>query len=132
MRARDFMLLAFMTVSGISFGAANGAWLKKVPQADKERVNPYAGNADARAAGKNLFSANCAKCHGAEAEGKGARPSLKSERIQNATDGELAWLLKNGNPYKGMPIWGALPEQARWQIITYVRSLNSVPAEVQK
>ena len=132
MRARALLLLTFVILSGISFGAANGGSLKKVPQADKERVNPYAGNAEATAAGRNRFSANCAKCHGAEAEGKGARPSLKSERIQNATDGELAWLLKNGNPYKGMPIWAALPEQARWQIIAYVRSLNSVPAEVQK
>ena len=56
--------------------------------------------------------------------GKGSRPSLRSERIQNATDGELAWILKNGNPYKGMPIWAGLPEQERWQIMAYLRSLK--------
>jgi mono/diheme cytochrome c family protein len=116
-------------MSALGYAAANGAWLKKVPQADRERVNPYAGNADAIAAGKNLFEENCAKCHGAEAEGKGSRPSLKSDRIAHATDGELAWLLKNGNLYKGMPIWASLPEQERWQIIAYVRSLNTVAGE---
>jgi hypothetical protein len=31
-----------------------------------------------------------------------------------------------------MPIWAGLPEQERWQIIAYVRSLNVLPAEVQK
>jgi hypothetical protein len=43
MRRRALLLLVTMTVSAMSFGAANGAWLKKVPQADRERVNPYAG-----------------------------------------------------------------------------------------
>ena len=132
MRGRALLLLVSMTVSAMGLGAANGAWLKKVPQADRERVNPYAGNADALAAGRNLFQENCAKCHGENADGKGSRPSLKSDRLKNTTDGELAWLLKNGNPYKGMPIWAGLPEQERWQIITYVRSLNVLPAGVQQ
>jgi mono/diheme cytochrome c family protein len=125
MRRRAVLALAAICISTVGFGAANGAWLKKVPQADRERVNPLAGNAEAVAAGKNLFQENCAKCHGADAEGKGSRPSLKSDRIRNASDGELAWLLKNGNPYKGMPIWGSLPEQERWQLVAYVRSLNT-------
>jgi mono/diheme cytochrome c family protein len=125
MKARAVLMLATMGISAVAFGAANGAWLKRVPDADRKRTNPYAGNADAIAAGKNLFEENCAKCHGADAEGKGSRPSLKSDRIKNATDGELAWMLKNGNSYKGMPIWGGLPEQERWQIIAYVRSLNA-------
>src|ERR1700753_1423733 len=99
---RGAVLLLALAVSSVSLGAANGAWLKKVPQADRERVNPFAGNAEAIAAGKNLFEENCSKCHGQDAEGKGSRPSLKSDRIKSATDGELAWLLKNGNPYKGM------------------------------
>jgi mono/diheme cytochrome c family protein len=132
MRARPWLLAAMMFVSGIGFCAANGAWLKKVPQAEKERVNPYAGNAEAAAAGKNLFEENCAKCHGADADGKGSRPSLRSDRIRNASDGEIAWLLKNGNPYKGMPIWGSLPEQQRWQLIAYLRSLTPTTEEKQK
>lgn len=132
MKWRVLLVTALLTVSSIGLAAANGAWLKKVPQADRERVNPFAGNAEAIAAGANLFQGNCAKCHGESAEGKGSRPSLKSDRIRNATDGEIAWLLKNGNPYKGMPIWAGLPEQERWQIISYVRSLNTPAVEGQK
>ena len=70
--------------------AANGSWLKHVPESDRASVNPYAGQPDAIAAGAKLFADHCAKCHGADALGRGKRPSLRSDRVQNATDGELA------------------------------------------
>jgi cytochrome c oxidase cbb3-type subunit 2 len=125
MKGGWWLLVALAAASAVCMAAADGGWLKKVPAADRERVNPYAGQAEAAAAGANLYRNNCAKCHGAEAEGKGSRPSLKSDRVKQATDGELAWLLKNGNAFKGMPGWGGLPEQERWQLVTYVRSLNA-------
>ncbi|HEY0760558.1 MAG TPA: cytochrome c [Acidisarcina sp.] len=124
------LLPVLMLASGaICLAMADGSWLKKVPHADRVRLSPYAGSAQAAQAGANLYHDNCARCHGEHGEGIGSRPALKSERINNATDGELAWLLKNGNPYKGMPIWGALPEQERWQIVAYVRSLNTPPSQ---
>ena len=124
MKGRVVMLTLLMATSMVCFALADGSWLKKVPQSDRARVNPYAGKPEAVEAGANLFRNNCAKCHGAEAEGKGSRPSLKSDRLKAASDGEIAWLLKNGNAYKGMPGWGGLPEQERWQIVAYLRSLN--------
>jgi len=113
-----------LMASLVGFAKSDGSWMKKVSAADRARANPYAGNAEAIAAGRNLFLNNCAKCHGENAQGKGSRPSLRSERVQGATDGEIAWIVKNGNLYKGMPSWGGLPEQERWQIIAYLRSLN--------
>ena len=85
--------------------AADGSWLKSVPDADRKRENPLAGQLDAVAAGKRVFEDRCAKCHGGDALGRGKRPSLRSERVQQATDGEIFWLLKNGNLPKGMPTW---------------------------
>lgn len=116
---------ALIAISALCFAKADGSWLRNVQQADRERVNPFAAQPEAIAAGRNLFMNNCAKCHGNEAEGKGSRPALRSDRIRNATDGEIAWLLKNGNVFKGMPRWSGLPEQERWQIVAYIRSLNS-------
>ena len=104
---------------------ADGKWLHRVPDEDRARTNPYAGQPQAAAAGKVIFGENCAKCHGSDANGLHNRPSLRSERIRHATDGDLAWMLKNGNPYKGMPPWSSLPEQQRWQIIAYLRTLPS-------
>lgn len=120
--ASGAVVVALMAV--MACFAADGSWLKHVPDADRARVNPFAGQADATAAGQRLFEDHCAKCHGPDALGRGKRPSLRSERVQHATDGEIFWLLKNGNLPKGMPTWAALPEPMRWQIITFVKSLG--------
>ena len=45
---------------------------------------------------------------------------------------EVAWLLKNGEVFKGMPRWTNLPEQQRWQVIAYIRSLNTRGQEGHK
>ena len=117
MKGRVVMLTLLMATSMVCFALADGSWLKKVPQSDRARVNPYTGKPEAVEAGANLFRNNCAKCHGEDAAGKGSRPSLRSVRVETATDGELAWVIKNGEAFKGMPGWGALPEPERWQII---------------
>jgi mono/diheme cytochrome c family protein len=71
MTRRLLVSLALIACSIACLAAANGKWLERVPPADHQRANPYAGQPDAVAAGKNLYATNCAKCHGANAEGKG-------------------------------------------------------------
>ena len=119
------LLLAAAAGSPAQDGGQRTGWLKKVPAGDSARTNPYAGQADAIAAGGNLFAGTCAKCHGAKAEGRHGRPALVSPRVSSATDGELAWLLKNGEPFRGMPSWAAMPEQERWEVIAWLRSRNN-------
>lgn len=75
---------------------ADGFWLKHVPEKDRQKINPYAGQPDAIQAGSRVFADHCAKCHGPDALGLDNRPSLRSDRVQHAADGEIAWLLKNG------------------------------------
>jgi mono/diheme cytochrome c family protein len=123
MKTRFLLLALTLCIPALLIGEADGKWLKRVPDEDRARTNPVAGQAQAAAAGKVIFAENCAKCHGADAGGLHNRPSLRSERIRHATDGQLAWMLKNGNPYKGMPPWSSLPEQQRWQVIAYLRTL---------
>ncbi len=122
-------VLAVLAVSAAMAFAAPGGWLKSVPAADKARTNPYEGQPAAIDAGKHLFTNNCSKCHGAKAEGKGKKPALVSPILRGATDGEIQWLIKNGEPFKGMPGWGSMPEQERWQIVTWLRSENQKSAE---
>jgi len=116
-------LALFLLIPAMLIAESDGKWLHRVPDEDRGRTSPFAAQPQAAAAGKVIFSENCAKCHGPDANGLHNRPSLRSERIRHATDGELAWMLKNGNPYKGMPPWSSLPEQQRWQIIAYLRTL---------
>ncbi|MGA3131104.1 MAG: c-type cytochrome [Terracidiphilus sp.] len=132
LQLRLTVLILFAASAAILL-AADNSWLHKVPAADRARGNPYAGRPEAVSAGGNLFAQNCAQCHGVDAEGRHGRPSLRSERVAHSTDGELAWLLRNGSLRKGMPSWNILPEPERWQIIAYLRSLprdNSADAAV--
>lgn len=118
----------------LCMAAADGKWLRNVPPDYHSKVNPYAGQAEAIAGGELLFADRCAKCHGKDALGRGKRPSLRSARVQvQATEGDIFWLLKNGNLGRGMPTWSAMPEPSRWQVIAYVKSLGpesvSAPAK---
>lgn len=116
-------LILLLTVAG--FGIADGTWLKNVPSRDHERNNPYAGQADAVAAGRRVFVDHCSRCHGENAEGTKKRPPLKSERVQQqASVGDLHWLLVNGNMARGMPSWSKLGDPQIWQVISYVKSLH--------
>jgi len=105
--------------------SADVGWLAKVPARDRERANPYHGQTEAVAAGRRIFLDHCAQCHGDDAQGKGKKPSLRSPRVQEeATEGDVHWLLYNGNMGKGMPSWAKLPDQQLWQVVTYVKSLH--------
>ena len=118
-------LLLVLASSLALFATSNGAWLANVPQRDRERTNPYHDQADAVVAGRRIFLDHCAHCHGDDAEGTRKRPSLKSARVQqDATDGDLHWLLVNGNRGQGMPSWVKLGDPQIWQVICYVKSLH--------
>jgi mono/diheme cytochrome c family protein len=113
-----------LSATALAYASADGSWLNHVPDADRAKTNPYAGQADAIAAGGLVFQNHCSKCHGNDAQGRGKKPGLRSSRVQDAKDGEIFWLLKNGNLGKGMPTWNKLPEDTRWQVIAYVKSLG--------
>jgi mono/diheme cytochrome c family protein len=118
-------LLLLLVPLAVGFGAADGSWLKNVPAHDHERTSPYHDQADAIAAGRRIFLDRCSHCHGESAEGTKKRPPLKSERVQlQASEGDLHWLLVNGNMRKGMPSWARLPDQQLWQVIAYLKSLQ--------
>jgi mono/diheme cytochrome c family protein len=128
MRARKtplLMSLIFVLGASLLFAAGgDGLWMTKVPERDRVRQNPFDSEADAVAAGAKLFRQNCSSCHGGEATGVKNRPNLHSDRIRVATPGELEWLLKNGSMKNGMPSWSKLPEQQRWQIVAFLKSLQ--------
>ncbi len=125
MNGRTVGLVAGMMLGAVLFsGAVDNSWIEKVPEADRNRSNPFAGQAEAVAAGSRLFADHCAKCHGADALGRGKRPSLRSKEVQQASDGQIFWFLRNGNLRRGMPSWSSLPEPSRWQVITYLKSLG--------
>lgn len=124
--SKILLIAALIALSTLTvFATSDGAWLNKVPGRDREKVNPYQNQADAVAAGQRVFHDHCAHCHGEDAQGTKKHPSLRTERIQQqATEGDLHWLLVNGYMSHGMPSWSKLGDPQIWQVITYVRSLH--------
>lgn len=96
----------------------------RVPAKARPKVNPLEKDADAIAAGKKLFEQHCAECHGEDAGGSNRGPSLRVGEVQQATPGEVFWILTNGVVRRGMPAWSKLPEPQRWQITAFLGTLR--------
>lgn len=126
-RAALFTLLigASLTSASLTAAAATASHWDKVPAREHQRTNPLTGKPHALEGGAALYKEHCAECHGANALGDGAKkPSLRSDSIRNATDGDLEWFLRQGDIGHGMPSWSSLPQTQRWQIVTFLRSIN--------
>jgi mono/diheme cytochrome c family protein len=126
MKLRKILLPACLAMGAtlLFASAGDGLWMTRVPDKARTRQNPFDSESNAVAAGGKLFRQNCSSCHGSEATGMDKRPNLHSERVRAATPGELEWLLKNGSMKNGMPSWSRLPEQQRWQIVSYLKTLK--------
>ncbi|MGB9235341.1 MAG: c-type cytochrome [Terriglobales bacterium] len=101
------------------------AALAKAPESALARTNPFAGNPREIAAGGKLFEQHCAECHGPKGGGTRHGASLLRTEVQQAPPGALFWILTNGVVRRGMPVWSKLPEQQRWQIVTFLESLSA-------
>jgi glucose/arabinose dehydrogenase len=94
------------------------------PLSVEKDENPYAGQADALVAGKQVYTRNCGVCHGVGGKGTGNVPPLANGKAQSAPAGAVFWYITRGDVDNGMPSWAALPEQQRWQVVSYIQSLK--------
>ena len=103
--------------------------------------NPVASSAASIAAGKKLYDAQCASCHGPTGKGDGKagltlkpKPSdlTDPEWKHGATDGEVFTLIKDGAQKTAMRGYGSkLPTNDLWNIVNYLRTLNPKTAKSQ-
>lgn len=108
------------------------AELAKAPDKARAKRNPLENDADAVAAGQNLFEQHCSECHGNGGYGTEKAPSLRAEEVQSATPGAIFWILTNGVVRRGMPVWSKLPEPQRWQLVSFIRSLGATSKTPEK
>jgi len=47
-------------------------------------------------------------------------------------DGEVFWFITRGSLSGAMPSWASLPEQQRWQLVTYLKTLASAPVVARR
>ena len=99
------------------------------PSAAATWRNPYGGQLAAIRAGEKLYQRHCAHCHGTDGRGGVDAPGLRSTAIRNAPAGILYWFITDGQLVKGMPSWDRLPDERRWQIVTYIEALQARQAD---
>jgi mono/diheme cytochrome c family protein len=123
--------LAVALVVSLSLAAAalaQGPWT--APASEKAKKNPLPKDAKAIEQGKKSAQINCVSCHGASGKGDGVaavalnpKPAdWTSKKIQDEADGELFWKISNGRG--AMPPWKHLPENERWALVHYIRTLK--------
>src|SRR5271166_4462349 len=116
-------LRTMLLTSALALAADRQSPLQQAPQKDARLANPFDGQDSAVRAGRKIFERECAGCHGSAAEGGRRAPALASPAVRQAQPGEIFWVLRNGSLWNGMPSFSHLPEQQRWQIITYLKTL---------
>ena len=118
-------IVAFAFFLSTSRLAAQDAHFHNAPVSSAGKKNPFAGQPDAVAAGSKLYPIYCAACHGPNGQGTGNIPPVSQGPSQTAPDGEVFWFITTGSVSNGMPAWGSLSEQQRWQIISFLKSLKN-------
>jgi mono/diheme cytochrome c family protein len=99
----------------------------------KRDSNPIKDSEDNIEEGQEVFTSYCAVCHGNDGQNTGVPfakelsppvPSLASEDVQQYTDGQLNWIIKNGIYPSGMPPSdGDFSSKEIWQMVLYIRHL---------
>lgn len=106
-----------------------------IPEEFASLTNPVAADEESLARGKEIFTTNCVVCHGEGGMGDGPsavnldpQPVAIAHTSQMMSDAYLFWRITEGGvPFETamIPYGGILDEQARWDVINYVRSLGS-------
>ena len=99
------------------------------PASEKGKKNPLPADAKTIEQGKKVAEVNCVTCHGPKGKGDGAaavalnpKPAdWTSKKVQDESDGEIFWKISTGRV--AMPAWRHLPENERWALVRYIRTL---------
>lgn len=99
------------------------------------KTNPLEKDGAATEAGKQVYAANCAACHGDEAMGDGPaanslnpKPQPLALEMEALKDDYLYWRIAEGGAFSpftsAMPAWKSiLSEDEIWQVVAFMRTL---------
>jgi putative copper export protein/mono/diheme cytochrome c family protein len=93
-------------------------------------VSPTGYSASSIVQGASLFATHCASCHGRQGRGDGpagrffrVKPSdLAADHVYAHSDGDLFWWITHGIREVMPPFGAVLADEARWNVIDFVRA----------
>lgn len=101
-------------------------------------TNPIPSDKESLERGSELYTVNCASCHGDGGMGDGPAgsaldpaPSPIAHSSQMMADDYLFWRISEGGVPFGttMPAWAVFDEQSRWDLVNYMRALGNGTAQ---
>lgn len=138
------LLLCLVSVGATAFYAlgqegksGDDDW--KAPVRAAKKKNPVPADEKSIARGKEVYAQNCLSCHGATGKGDGPAAKdlpkkvrdLADPKTVSETDGALFWKITEGKA----PMTGyekLLPEEDRWHVVNYLRTLAPPKKEESK
>lgn len=106
----------FLTAAALLFAS----WLEAQTDRAEALQNPFAGQTAAIATGKTLYTAQCQRCHA----------TAIATYQRGGADGEIFLNIRNGIRNTTMPPFAQLSTDQIWQMVAYMRTLNTGPAVV--
>lgn len=114
------------------------------PSEARARANPLEPTEEVLESGMEHWADHCATCHGNDGKGQTdigrglypKAPDMTAERTQSLSDGELAYIIRNGIRLTGMPAWGepgSGPSDEDWALVHFIRHLPEItPEELER
>ena len=96
-------------LAALALGMALAAAAPAAGEDGKRSPNPLSGDPEAEAAGRTIYRANCAFCHGMNADGRG-RGLPNSADLRKFKRGYTRFVRAVKEGYKTMPPWGSMGE----------------------
>ncbi len=129
-----------LTDLGLVEGRVSGICpqIRNTPQAPNSfqgLTNPLDPTKKNLLAGETLFKIDaqptaCKVCHGFDGDGLGIifkrlQPKPRNftcyYTMEDISDGQIFWIIKNGSPGTPMPSFGALSDEQVWQLVLFIR-----------
>jgi mono/diheme cytochrome c family protein len=132
--ACGLFVLCLVAALGAAFQSATTPRRGGNPQAAAVK-NPVASSPESVAAGRQIYTRLCARCHGPSGKGDGGgagaagQPADLTDDVWDfgASDGEIFSVIHDGTSADMEPYAERISDTDIWRLVNYIRSIGATP-----